>query len=125
MTWDRGSIPDYDAWEALGNPGWNWKTFIAAMMKVEDFQDTKQDRELYGSRGVGHGGPIQTLINRFIFSPQGGFIPALQSLGLKNNLNSLDGNPLVSCTSRVTFATSIIRDLIRLPICGWLVPTCS
>jgi choline dehydrogenase-like flavoprotein len=94
MTWDRGSIPDYDAWEALGNTGWNWKSFIAAMLKVENFQDTKEDETLYGSRGVGQGGPIQTLINRYIFSPQEGFIPALESLGIKQNLNSLDGHPL-------------------------------
>ena len=94
MTWDRGSIPDYDAWEALGNSGWNWKSFFAAMLKVENFQDTTQDRTLYGSKGVGHGGPIQTLINRYIFSPQEGFIPALESLGVQQNLNSLDGHPL-------------------------------
>lgn len=94
MTWDRGSIPDYDAWQALGNDGWNWKSFIAAMMKVENFQNTPQDRRDYGTRGVGHGGPIQTLINRYVFAPQSGFIPALESLGIRKNLNSLDGHPL-------------------------------
>lgn len=94
MTWDRGSIPDYDAWTVLGNVGWNWKTFIAAMLKVENFQNTPQDSTEYGGKGVGHGGPIQTLINRFIFSPQESFIPALEGLGIPNNLNSLDGHPL-------------------------------
>ncbi|TLS22180.1 uncharacterized protein PpBr36_09989 [Pyricularia pennisetigena] len=24
MAWDCGSAADYDAWEALGNPGWGW-----------------------------------------------------------------------------------------------------
>lgn len=94
MTWDRGSIPDYDAWQALGNPGWNWKNFIAAMLKVENFQNTKEDETEYGGKGVGHGGPIQTLINRIIPAQQQGFIPALQSLGIPHNLNSLDGNPI-------------------------------
>lgn len=91
MTWDRGSIPDYDAWEALGNPGWNWDNFIAAMLKVENFQRT-DDR--YGTEGVGYGGPIQTLINRFLPPQQSRFIPTLQSLGIPNNLNSLGGDPL-------------------------------
>lgn len=24
LTWNRASREDYDAWEALGNPGWGW-----------------------------------------------------------------------------------------------------
>ena len=89
MTWDRGSVPDYDAWEALGNEGWNWKNFIAAMLKVENFVKT-DDR--YGTAGVGQGGPIQTLINRIIPEQQRGFIPALNSLGIPENRESLDGD---------------------------------
>jgi choline dehydrogenase-like flavoprotein len=91
MTWDRGSVPDYDAWEALGNPGWNWENFISAMLKVETFDRTNNQ---YGDEGVGTSGPIQTLINRFVPPQQDGFIPALESLGVPNNLNSLGGDPL-------------------------------
>lgn len=91
MTWDRGSVPDYDAWEALGNPGWDWENFISAMLKVETFDRTNNQ---YGEAGVGTDGPIQTLINRFVPPQQKGFIPALGSLGVQNNLNSLGGDPL-------------------------------
>ncbi|KAK2615070.1 hypothetical protein N8I77_001846 [Diaporthe amygdali] len=91
MTWDRGSVPDYDAWEALGNPGWNWGQFISAMLKVENFDRTNND---YGDEGVGTGGPIQTLVNRFVPPQQQGFKPALESLGIRSNLNSLGGDPL-------------------------------
>lgn len=91
MTWDRGSVPDYDAWEALGNPGWNWGQFISAMLKVENFDRTNND---YGDEGVGTGGPIQTLVNRFVPPQQHGFKPALESLGVRSNLNSLGGDPL-------------------------------
>ncbi|KAK2729446.1 choline dehydrogenase [Colletotrichum kahawae] len=28
MAWDRGSVADYDAWEALGNPGWGWNNML-------------------------------------------------------------------------------------------------
>lgn len=94
MAWDRGAIADYDAWEALGNTGWNWNNFIAAMLKVENFQNTTQDETEYGGKGVGHRGPIQTLINRVIPVQEQGFIPALQSLRIPHNLNSLDGNPI-------------------------------
>lgn len=91
MTWDRGSIPDYDAWEALGSTSWNWDRFLPAMLKVENFQRTNTE---YGAEGVGYGGPVQTLINRFVPYQQNGFIPALESLGVRHNMESLDGDPL-------------------------------
>jgi choline dehydrogenase-like flavoprotein len=28
MTWVRASREDYDAWEALGNPGWGWDSLL-------------------------------------------------------------------------------------------------
>lgn len=28
MTWVRASREDYDAWEALGNPGWGWDDLL-------------------------------------------------------------------------------------------------
>jgi hypothetical protein len=59
MVWDRASQHEYDAWGKLGNDGWNWKTLIQAMLKVENFFPSKR----YGKTGVGQGGPIQTLIN--------------------------------------------------------------
>ncbi|TVY83510.1 Dehydrogenase xptC [Lachnellula suecica] len=69
MTWDRASVADYDAWEKLGNPGWNWKNMISAMLKVENFFPSSE----YGVEGVGHGG---------------------QALGISQNLQSLNGTPL-------------------------------
>ncbi|KAK6443082.1 hypothetical protein LTR95_000599 [Oleoguttula sp. CCFEE 5521] len=93
MTWDRGAVADYDAWEQLGNPGWNWKNFIKAMVAIETFQRDPRYSNA-SDAGVGYAGPIQTLINRVIPPQQLGFIPALESFGLPNNLASLDGNPI-------------------------------
>jgi len=88
MTWDRGAVADYDAWEQLGNPGWNFDNFITAMEAIETFKPDPR----YGSAGVGHSGPIQTLINRVIPPQQLGFIPALESFGVPNNNESLSGD---------------------------------
>ncbi|OBT61742.1 hypothetical protein VE03_09178 [Pseudogymnoascus sp. 23342-1-I1] len=90
MTWDRGSIKDYDAWEELGNPGWNWKSIQTAMLKVENFVPSPE----YVGSGVGKGGIIQTLMNRILPTHQLTFIPTLNGLGVKENLASLDGHPI-------------------------------
>ena len=34
MCWNRGGQDDYDAWEALGNPGWNWEGMLPYFRKV-------------------------------------------------------------------------------------------
>jgi choline dehydrogenase-like flavoprotein len=90
MTWDRTSIAELDAWEKLGNEGWNWHSLYAAMLKVENFLPSED----YGSEGVGHSGPIQTLINRIFPPHQSTWIPTMESLGLANNTESLSGNPI-------------------------------
>jgi len=34
MLFERGSKGDYDAWEALGNPGWGWNGLLPYFRKV-------------------------------------------------------------------------------------------
>ncbi|KAK1962073.1 GMC oxidoreductase [Colletotrichum sublineola] len=43
MAWDRGSVADYDAWEALGNPGWGWDTFLKYFRKSSAFVPPAQE----------------------------------------------------------------------------------
>ncbi|KAK0370966.1 GMC oxidoreductase [Colletotrichum limetticola] len=37
MAFDRGSKADYDAWEELGNPGWNWDSLFHYFKKADVF----------------------------------------------------------------------------------------
>ncbi|KAF5019105.1 hypothetical protein F66182_8901 [Fusarium sp. NRRL 66182] len=92
MTYDRAAAAEYDSWEALGNPGWNWKTMIRAMTKAETF--TGKNTDTYGSKGVGDSGPVKAVINRIIPEHQETWIPTLNKLGVRKNLESLGGNPL-------------------------------
>ncbi|KAF2130294.1 GMC oxidoreductase [Dothidotthia symphoricarpi CBS 119687] len=93
LVWDRASMREYDAWEELGNPGWNWKSMYPAMLKAENFQRTNGTAQ-YGDNGVGYGGPIQTsLIEDPPLHLQAG-IPTLQNLGLEHNLTPLNGHVL-------------------------------
>ena len=92
MTWDRASAAEYDVWQELGNPGWNWTTMIHNMVKAETF--TGADTSTYGSAGVGNSGPIHTVINRVMPSYQSYWIPTGQNMGVPRNLNSLGGDPI-------------------------------
>ncbi|KAF4822315.1 Dehydrogenase citC [Colletotrichum tropicale] len=92
MSYDRSAAEEYDSWEALGNAGWNWETMIAAMKKSENFTGINTDT--YGSEGVGDSGPVKAVINRIIPKHQETWIPTMNTLGIKTNLESLGGNPL-------------------------------
>jgi choline dehydrogenase-like flavoprotein len=90
MTWDRTSVAELDAWERLGNKGWNWKNLYPAMLKAETFLPSPE----YGIEGVGKTGPIRTLINRIFPRHQSSWIPTLNNLGLPTNRESLNGKPI-------------------------------
>ncbi|CAO2647050.1 Nn.00g079720.m01.CDS01 [Neocucurbitaria sp. VM-36] len=90
MTWDRTSIAELDAWESLGNPGWNWRSLYTSMLNVETFLPSPE----YGTEGVGRSGPIKTLINRIFPRHQATWIPTFNNLGLATNRESLNGKPI-------------------------------
>jgi choline dehydrogenase-like flavoprotein len=91
LVWNRATVNEYNAWEELGNPGWNFKNMYPAMLKAENFQ--RQDGVAqYGEDGVGYGGPIQIgLIEDPPLHVRAG-IPTLKSLGIEENLDSLNGS---------------------------------
>ena len=51
MVYNRGNRADYDALEALGNPGWGWDDMLPAFKAIED-------NELGASDVRGAGGPL-------------------------------------------------------------------
>lgn len=51
MVYSRGQQADYDAWEAMGNPGWGWRDVLAAYKRMED-------HALGGGSHHGVGGPV-------------------------------------------------------------------
>ncbi len=81
MTYDRSTVREYDGWEEVGNPGWNFNNVLAMMQKSENF--TSANTEWYGDAGISTGGPIRGTINRYIPAHQAGWLPALNSLGIK------------------------------------------
>jgi choline dehydrogenase-like flavoprotein len=90
MIWDRGSKAEYDAWEELGNPGWDWNHMIAAMIKAENF--SSYDREDYtGITGFGVEGPINAVVNKYIPAHQDTWLPTFANLHVDQNTAWLGG----------------------------------
>jgi choline dehydrogenase-like flavoprotein len=90
LSWDRGAAADYDAWEELGNSGWNAESMFTAMRDAEEYHLTPANgsAEL---EGYGTDGPINFLINRWAPPQQEHFFPAMRSLGLSQTERYLDG----------------------------------
>lgn len=92
MVWNRAAESEYDVWETLGNPGWNWTTMAASMAKSENF--TGVDSPDYGHYERGTTGPIHNVINRIRSEQTLAWVPTMEGLGLDHNLESLGGQPL-------------------------------
>lgn len=68
MNWTQTSRIDLDAWEKLGNRGWNWDVLLPYFLKAETFHEpTEAAREFYpveasvfNASRRGTNGPIQT-----------------------------------------------------------------
>ncbi|KAF2789553.1 GMC oxidoreductase [Melanomma pulvis-pyrius CBS 109.77] len=91
LVWNRATIKEFDAWEELGSPGWNWKNMYSNMLKVENFQRAKGEAQ-YGREGIGYGGPVNAaLIENPPIHLRNGIL-ALENRGFRENLQSLNGN---------------------------------
>jgi choline dehydrogenase-like flavoprotein len=66
MVYDRGSAPDYDAWEELGNEGWGWTGLKPYFKKSNHYtapseSTTKEFNISYDASAYGNG-PVQASI---------------------------------------------------------------
>ncbi|MCO5582977.1 hypothetical protein L7F22_036882 [Adiantum nelumboides] len=96
LVWDRSASVEYDAWEQLGNPGWNWKNLYKYLKKSEEFHTPSADdaKKLHiqpNAANYGDKGPIQVSYPRYISEQVQRWIPALQNLGIQRNNEPLAG----------------------------------
>ncbi|KAK4245571.1 glucose oxidase [Corynascus novoguineensis] len=72
MTYIRGNVAEFDAWEKLGNPGWNWKSIFPYFKRSEKYTAPTKSQQAagatYESRYHGFTGPLHV-----------GYIPALKN----------------------------------------------
>lgn len=93
LVWNRASAPEYDVWETVGNPGWNWDSMVFGMAKSENFTAINS-QDYHGSVGRSTQGPIHNFVERYRTEQVLAWVPTLESLGLSHNLESLGGNPI-------------------------------
>lgn len=93
MAWTKASVAEYDAWETLGNPGWNWTTMQERMMRAETFTPGPvTDDFVYDPADDGTEGPIHTLIDRLEPKYEGLWFPTMANLGISENTSPGGGN---------------------------------
>ncbi|PWN38534.1 alcohol oxidase [Meira miltonrushii] len=93
LVWDRASKAEYDAWEEMGNEGWNWQMMDKYMRKAEMFTSTQNTIQGDNTQ-LGDKGPVKISLPQYISNQVKYWIPALQSIGLKENSAPLSGDNL-------------------------------
>ncbi|KAH0493556.1 hypothetical protein TgHK011_000220 [Trichoderma gracile] len=97
MTYIRGDKAQFDAWERLGNPGWNWTTMLKYFKQVEHFfppspwQETAgahYEEEYHGTSGELHVGFNPALLNGSFY---GGVKASWAALGQNLNRDASSG----------------------------------
>ncbi|KAK8037316.1 hypothetical protein PG991_000662 [Apiospora marii] len=77
MGYLRGSKADYDAWEALGNPGWGWDGLLPYFRKSSTFAppsaETAAAWNMSWDDGVYGNGPVHTHIPDFQYPDMAAF----------------------------------------------------
>ena len=120
MFFDRGSAADYDAWEELGNPGWNWNNLFPYFRKSETF--TPAEKTFAGEFDIsssysahGFGGPVRASYPVYQFPSISNFLRGWHSMGVETpkdpgagtawgafwGPSSLDPTDETRCSSRV------------------------
>ncbi|KAK3294061.1 GMC oxidoreductase-domain-containing protein [Chaetomium fimeti] len=84
----RGARADYDAWEALGNPGWGWQDMLPYFKKSEKFSIGLSPQRARGlhitpDQSVhGTSGPLEVTYPNFLYNQSTNFLRGLSELGV-------------------------------------------
>jgi len=97
LVWVRGPKEEYDAFEKLGNPGWNWGRFYSAMRKAEALNQPSQDLvDQFGfvikPSSLGSTGPVDVSFPAFLPLQHQRFINASVELGHTFNQDPYSGD---------------------------------
>lgn len=88
LVYMRASAEDYNRWEELGNPGWNFKDLLPYFMKSETFTQAREatakefgiefDPAVHGTSG-----PVQSSYPNFVWPSAASFVKGWTELGVQ------------------------------------------
>ncbi|KAF7852913.1 hypothetical protein EAF04_010852 [Stromatinia cepivora] len=96
MIFMRGNAAEYDYWEELGNPGWNWEGLLPHFKKSEHFTPAEEEGVQEWGTGYdvnvrGEGGFVKNGFSRFVWPSAKNFLNAFLELGVSYIKDSLSG----------------------------------
>ncbi|KAG8685282.1 hypothetical protein FRC11_010832, partial [Ceratobasidium sp. 423] len=95
LIFNRGSKIEYDAWERLGNSGWNWNGLLPYMKKAERFDSVEPIRATVEQGGIppdqGTNGMIAGSYNTFYNDPVFPYRAAAMNVGIPPNYDPDSG----------------------------------
>ncbi|KZT72989.1 GMC oxidoreductase [Daedalea quercina L-15889] len=96
-AWIKPPAADIDAWEELGNSGWNWKTYMKYTLRAEGFTAASEDqlKEYAHTHNIeyrGQSGPIKTTVPVTPLQINKFFLEAAQKQGLPLLEDAYGGN---------------------------------
>lgn len=111
MVYIRGQAADFDAWKALGNPGWGWEDVLPYFKKSED-----NERGADAWRGTG--GPLHIAdVSKHVHPLNAVYIQGAMEAGLRPNPDfngeSQEGVGLYQITTRDGIRMSAARAYLR------------
>ncbi|KAH7309689.1 GMC oxidoreductase [Stachybotrys elegans] len=97
MAFDRGSRSDYDRWERLGLPGWNWETLLKYFKKAKTISPPQPDIAKEYNITVDHSvhgfkGYIQSTYAPFYWPTTRNIVDAFLELGIHIPADSGNGD---------------------------------
>ncbi|EJD02524.1 GMC oxidoreductase [Fomitiporia mediterranea MF3/22] len=124
FVWNKPPAADIDAWEALGNPGWNWSRYNEYSKKCEGFsvpdeELSKKYRQEYKVDSYGSSGPIKITFPSVVAEPEIPFHQALLNAGIKVAKDPNNGDV---CVPRPLRPRHKLTIFIMQPIGTWMAP---
>ncbi|CUS14907.1 unnamed protein product [Tuber aestivum] len=99
MQFAKGAVSDYDAWEELGNEGWNFESLAKYFRKSENFTApseklVKEFGVTYDKSAHGFTGFIHSSFPRFLWPQLKNWVGAMKSLGHSVSQDPANGGAL-------------------------------